>query len=178
MNNTMLSDRIEKFILELLDKDSGDQVMLKRKDVADLLECAPSQVTYVINTRFSSDDRFVVESRRGSGGYIKISLRTNPPPGRKVSQSSRTAGKAGSASTAAGSSRKREDTPNPNSIETIENGLDGYYRMLVDYELISGQEYRLICAMTYTMLEYCPESHRREAAKTLIHRVEWALKGD
>ena len=76
MNNTMLSDRIEKFILEMLDKETNDQVLLKRKDVADLLECAPSQVTYVINTRFSSDDRFVVESRRGSGGYIKISLRS------------------------------------------------------------------------------------------------------
>lgn len=175
MNNTMLSDRIEKFILELLDKDSGDQVMLKRKDVADLLECAPSQVTYVINTRFSSDDRFVVESRRGSGGYIKISLRTNPPPRRKVPEPSRPSAR-GSNDTAG--RRKQEDTPNPNSIETIENGLDGYYRMLVDYDIISGQEYRLICAMTHTMLEYCPESHRREAAKTLIHRVEWALKGD
>lgn len=45
MNNTMLSDRIEKFILEMLDKETNDQVLLKRKDVADLLECAPSQVT-------------------------------------------------------------------------------------------------------------------------------------
>ena len=67
MNNTMLSDRIEKFILELLDKDSGDQVMLKRKDVADLLECAPSQVTYVINTRFSSDDRFIGDTAMSAG---------------------------------------------------------------------------------------------------------------
>lgn len=50
--------------------------------------------------------------------------------------------------------------------------------MLVDYDIISSQEYRLICAMTRTMLEYCPESHRREAAKTMIHRIEWALKGD
>lgn len=63
-------------------------------------------------------------------------------------------------------------------IEAIENGLDGYYRMLVDYDIISNQEYRLIYAMTHTMLEYCPESHRREAAKTMIHRIEWALKGE
>lgn len=96
MNNTMLSDRIEKFILEMLDKETNDQVMLKRKDVADLLECAPSQVTYVINTRFSSDDRFVVESRRGSGGYIKISLRSGslPQTSKHESQGER-AGKAG-----------------------------------------------------------------------------------
>ena len=50
MNNSMLSDRIEKFILEMLGKQSTDEILLKRKDVADLLECAPSQVTYVINT--------------------------------------------------------------------------------------------------------------------------------
>ena len=67
---------------------------------------------------------------------------------------------------------------NPNGIESIEKGLDGYFRMLVDYDIITGQEYRLICTMTHTMLEYCPESHRREAAKTMIRRMEWALKGE
>ncbi|MGN0955014.1 CtsR family transcriptional regulator [Dialister sp.] len=171
MNNTMLSDRIEKFILEMLDKQTSDQVLLKRKDVADLLECAPSQVTYVINTRFSSDDRFVVESRRGSGGYIKISLRSgNPQETGKFSPSTQDREEKSK-----GQSRGKE---NPNSIQAIENGLDGYYRMLVDYDIISGQEYRLICAMTRTMLEFCPESHRREAAKTMIHRIEWALKGE
>ena len=75
MNSTMLSDKIENFILDLMDKQNTDQLLLKRKEVADRLACAPSQVTYVINTRFSANDRFIVESRRGSGGYIKISLR-------------------------------------------------------------------------------------------------------
>ena len=75
MTNSILADRIEQFILERLGKQSSDELLLRRKDVADLLECAPSQVTYVINTRFSSDNRFMVESRRGSGGYIKISMR-------------------------------------------------------------------------------------------------------
>ncbi|WP_297011149.1 CtsR family transcriptional regulator [uncultured Dialister sp.] len=175
MNNTMLSDRIEKFILEMLDKETNDQVLLKRKDVADLLECAPSQVTYVINTRFSSDDRFVVESRRGSGGYIKISLRSQNPPPRRAPASSTTSSAPNREEKSSGKSSPKE---NPNSTEAIENGLDGYYRMLVDYDIISNQEYRLIYAMTHTMLEYCPESHRREAAKTMIHRIEWALKGE
>ena len=75
MNSTMLSDKIENFILDLMDKQNTDQLLLKRKEVADRLACAPSQVTYVIHTRFSANDRFIVESRRGSGGYIKISLR-------------------------------------------------------------------------------------------------------
>ena len=168
MNNTMLSDRIEKFILEMLDKETNDQVLLKRKDVADLLECAPSQVTYDSITRFRPLARFVVWSRRGAGGPIKITGKSQTPPRREAPSPNRV-GK---------SSQKSSPKDNPNSIEAIENGLDGYYRMLVDYDIISNQEYRLICAMTHTMLEYCPESHRREAAKTMIHRVEWALKGE
>ena len=71
----MLSDRIENLILEMLERQSSDELLIKRKEIADLLDCAPSQITYVINTRFSGDKRFVVESRRGTGGYIKIALR-------------------------------------------------------------------------------------------------------
>ena len=48
MTNSILADRIEQFILERLGKQSSDELLLRRKDVADLLECAPSQVTYVI----------------------------------------------------------------------------------------------------------------------------------
>ena len=172
MNNTMLSDRIEKFILELLNKQSNDELLLKRKDVADLLECAPSQVTYVINTRFSSDNRFIVESRRGSGGYIKIRMRQ----ANHTEQVHIPDFNVGTRQKSGRDSAMGKD--NPNSIESIEKGLDGYFRMLADYDIITGQEYRLICMMTHTMLEYCPESHRREAAKTMIHRIEWALKGE
>lgn len=172
MNNAMLSDRIEKFILELLNKQANDELLLKRKDVADLLECAPSQVTYVINTRFSSDNRFIVESRRGSGGYIKISMR----PVNHAERVHIPDFNMGDHSRPERNSSTGKN--NPNSIESIEKGLDGYFRMLVDYDIITGQEYRLICTMTHTMLEYCPESHRREAAKAMIHRIEWALKGE
>ena len=170
MNNAMLSDRIEKFILEMLSKQTDDEVLLKRKDVADLLECAPSQVTYVVNTRFSSDDRFMVESRRGSGGYIKISLRT---------QSSDAGRPSGSFTGNPQKERKNAGrSQNTNSIEFIQNGLNGYLRMLMEYDMISNQEYRLIYAMTHTMLEYCPETQRKEAAKHMIHSIEWALKGE
>lgn len=179
MNNSMLSDRIEKFILEMLGKQSTDEILLKRKDVADLLECAPSQVTYVINTRFSPDNRFVVESRRGSGGYIKISLREDNAPSHSKDQAS---SKIRSSTSTGGNNEPMKFIPineiHPNSITEIENGLDSYFRMLLDYEIISSREYRLICTLTHTMLEYCPESHRREAAKTMIHRIEWVTKGE
>lgn len=48
--------------------------------------------------------------------------------------------------------------------------------MLLDYEIISSREYRLICTLTHTMLEYCPESHRREAAKTMIIELNGSRK--
>lgn len=63
MVSNMLSDRIERFILNQLKNQTTPVVILKRKEVAELLDCAPSQVTYVINTRFSPDRRFQVESR-------------------------------------------------------------------------------------------------------------------
>lgn len=58
MVSNMLSDRIERFILNQLKNQTTPVVILKRKEVAELLDCAPSQVTYVINTRFSPDRRF------------------------------------------------------------------------------------------------------------------------
>lgn len=169
--NNMLSDRIEKFILELLNKQNNEELFLKRKDVADLLECAPSQVTYVINTRFSSNERFVVESRRGNGGYIRIALRSSPPAVWKLPEHQ-------NADKAKTDTSRDAKIHSSNSIEKIENGLKGYYQMLLDYEIITIREYRMICSMMHTLLEYCPDPHRREAARTMIKRIEWVMKGE
>ena len=49
----MLSDQIEQLILQLMDKQNDGPVTLSRNELADYLGCAPSQVTYVINTRFT-----------------------------------------------------------------------------------------------------------------------------
>ena len=48
------------------------KVELRRTDIADEISCAPSQISYVLSTRFTQDKGFVVESRRGLGGYIRI----------------------------------------------------------------------------------------------------------
>ena len=45
---------------------------LRRTDIADEISCAPSQISYVLSTRFTQDKGFVVESRRGLGGFIRI----------------------------------------------------------------------------------------------------------
>ncbi len=66
-----ISDRIEAFIVELL-KDEDDWLELRRNELASVFGCVPSQINYVISTRFNRDRGYVVESRRGGGGYLKI----------------------------------------------------------------------------------------------------------
>ena len=46
--------------------------MVQRNELADRLSCAPSQISYVLSTRFTPDKGYLVESRRGSGGFIRI----------------------------------------------------------------------------------------------------------
>ncbi len=67
-----LSNLIEDFINEMLRDAEGGEVELKRNALADKFSCVPSQINYVISTRFSPERGYLVESRRGGGGYIKI----------------------------------------------------------------------------------------------------------
>ena len=66
-----LSDSIESFIKTLLSQEETE-VELKRNELAEYFGCAPSQINYVLATRFTLDDGYVIESRRGGGGYIRI----------------------------------------------------------------------------------------------------------
>jgi transcriptional regulator CtsR len=67
-----IADLIEAYILRQLAKQQDGTVELRRTDIADKISCAPSQISYVLSTRFTHDKGFVVESRRGLGGYIRI----------------------------------------------------------------------------------------------------------
>ena len=67
-----LADYIEKFILLRLSGQQGNSIVVNRNDLAQELDCAPSQISYVVNTRFTGTRGFIVESRRGSGGFIRI----------------------------------------------------------------------------------------------------------
>jgi transcriptional regulator CtsR len=66
-----LSDVIEEFIKSLLGQSDGS-LELQRNELADYFDCAPSQINYVLATRFSLDRGYHIESRRGGGGFIKI----------------------------------------------------------------------------------------------------------
>ena len=70
------ADTIEEYILKRLKQNADRQIELKRTALADEISCAPSQISYVLSTRFTADRGFVVESRRGLGGYIRIALIT------------------------------------------------------------------------------------------------------
>lgn len=65
-----MSDHIEQFINELLDKEDGAE--LKRNELAQYFGCAPSQINYVLTTRFSLERGYMIKSKRGGGGHITI----------------------------------------------------------------------------------------------------------
>ena len=65
-----LSDSIEQFIKELMCDDA--HIELRRNELAQHFGCAPSQINYVLATRFSVDHGYIIESRRGGGGYVRI----------------------------------------------------------------------------------------------------------
>lgn len=65
-----LSDAIEQFIKELMDQEA--QIELRRNELAHHFGCAPSQINYVLATRFSVDHGYIIESRRGGGGFVRI----------------------------------------------------------------------------------------------------------
>ena len=67
----LLSDMIEDIINEMLKENEGS-VEFKRNDIAVKFGCVPSQINYVIASRFTPEKGYIVESRRGGGGFIKI----------------------------------------------------------------------------------------------------------
>lgn len=78
-----LSDAIEKFIKDLMDEEA--QIEVKRNELAQHFGCAPSQINYVLATRFSVDHGYVIESRRGGGGYVRIVRMHQSPDGNLLS---------------------------------------------------------------------------------------------
>nr|WP_154495939.1 MULTISPECIES: CtsR family transcriptional regulator [Bacillus] len=57
---------------QILEQNGKEILEIKRSEIADKFQCVPSQINYVINTRFTSERGYIVESKRGGGGYIRI----------------------------------------------------------------------------------------------------------
>ena len=67
-----ISSSIAEFLYKLLDEEQG-AVEIQRNDLASRFSCVPSQINYVLSTRFTPERGYLVESRRGGGGYVRIS---------------------------------------------------------------------------------------------------------
>ena len=67
-----ISDVIESYLKQILEMSQQDILEIKRNEIADKFQCVPSQINYVINTRFTIERGYLVESKRGGGGYIRI----------------------------------------------------------------------------------------------------------
>ena len=67
----MISDVIEKMLIEMLTEEGG-RLELRRNELAERLGCVPSQINYVITSRFTPERGYIIESRRGGGGYVRI----------------------------------------------------------------------------------------------------------
>lgn len=75
-----ISDVIEKYLKSILHGSPDGTVEIQRNDLADQFSCVPSQINYVISTRFTLEKGYLVESKRGGGGYIRIRKVELPGP--------------------------------------------------------------------------------------------------
>lgn len=113
-----LSNIIEEFIKEMLNE--ADMIELQRNELANRFNCVPSQINYVISTRFSPERGYSVESRRGGGGYIKIT-KARPDDGNYLMRALRLIGDYIS-----------------------QQDMVGIVQNLYDYELIDKREAKII----------------------------------
>ena len=67
-----LSDIIENFIKDMFNNNDGNVIFIQRNELADQFRCAPSQINYVLTTRFTYERGYLIESKRGGGGHIVI----------------------------------------------------------------------------------------------------------
>jgi len=71
--NMSISDIIEQYLKEIVHANERKVAEIKRSELANQFQCVPSQINYVINTRFTIEKGYLIESKRGGGGYIRIS---------------------------------------------------------------------------------------------------------
>lgn len=68
-----MSDLITERIIQMLEESVDNVAEIQRNEFAALMGCVPSQINYVLSSRFTPEHGYIIDSRRGGGGYIKIS---------------------------------------------------------------------------------------------------------
>lgn len=76
-----LADHIERYLREQLAAAEDGVLEVQRGDLSALFQCAPSQINYVLETRFTFERGYLVQSRRGGGGFIRLIRLASPSPG-------------------------------------------------------------------------------------------------
>jgi transcriptional regulator CtsR len=67
-----LCDRIELYLKTLIERSEANEIEIQRIELAETFNCVPSQITYVLGTRFTKAEGFVTESKRGGRGFVRI----------------------------------------------------------------------------------------------------------
>ncbi|MGE5398703.1 MAG: CtsR family transcriptional regulator [Chitinophagales bacterium] len=67
-----LSDKIEQYIKALVEHSDTNEVEIQRIELAETFRCVPSQITYVLATRFTANEGFLTQSKRGGKGFVRI----------------------------------------------------------------------------------------------------------
>jgi len=118
-----LAGQIEQYLKELLEVQ--DYIELQRSELAGIFSCVPSQINYVLSTRFTPTQGYIVESRRGGGGYVRIV---------KLSWDELSAD-------------NREGFPNVEEGGIGQGEAEGILQRLQEEGIITGREYLLLRAM-------------------------------
>ena len=116
-----ISDTIENFIKEMLNEERERRVLIQRNELADKFSCAPSQINYVLTTRFTYEKGYIIESKRGGGGYIVIKKITYDDKAEKLNLINKSIG---------------EGITYGNALSILEH--------LKDTEVISNKEFEII----------------------------------
>lgn len=147
-----LSDLIEAFLKQLIDDTDGN-VEIQRNELANKFNCVPSQINYVIDTRFTTERGYYVESRRGGGGHIRIRRVNISRPGSYLMHIVMSMG----------------DKISQQSAEIFVNNF-------MDYNAISNREGWLLKAATSDKaLGAIPISHRDSIRATLLKHMLMSL---
>ena len=162
-----LSDRIEQFILNELQQQSERMVVLRRKDVAEKLECAPSQVTYVVNTRFTPREGFYVESRRGANGFIRIAILEEKQQPEEETPSAAESTNRAAVSPAKSTAVGPTDT---------DSRVEGFCRELLSSGMVTMRECLLLGNVMQIMLTTVPRERREQVVKAAFIRTLQIIK--
>jgi transcriptional regulator CtsR len=120
-----LTDIIEQMIKDMIEENEG-MVEITRGALAEKVDCVPSQITYVLSTRFTNGQGYMVESRRGGGGWIRI---------RRIANSNRTSNYVMHIINGIGKSLSRHE-------------VEIYLNNFIDYEVIEDAHAAIMYAAT------------------------------